>query len=133
MDPKDQYTMMFLRAANQPCSLADVKKVKTLWWWSTRDKDQGGLRLTDLGLNFVQKHADVKTYKIELPKDLVFSAQIFVWLDQFIDSPFHLTKRAITVLSEKSAFELYLFSGDVKKMGASKALAKRISQEQPSD
>jgi hypothetical protein len=33
------------------------------------------------------------------------------------------------VLKEKSAFELYLFSGDIRKMGHNKALAKRLSQE----
>jgi hypothetical protein len=33
------------------------------------------------------------------------------------------------VLKEKAAFELYLFSGDIKKLGYNKALAKRLSQE----
>jgi hypothetical protein len=50
-------------------------------------------------------------------------------MDQYLDSPFHLQKRYIKVLSEKAAFELYLFAGDVRKMGAAKALNKRLSQE----
>jgi hypothetical protein len=33
------------------------------------------------------------------------------------------------VLTEKAAFELYLFSGDVRKMTSSKAMAKQLSQE----
>jgi hypothetical protein len=31
-------------------------------------------------------------------------------------------------MSEKSAFELYLFSGDIRKMGMAKAMNKRLSQ-----
>jgi hypothetical protein len=37
------------------------------------------------------------------------------------------------VLKEKAAFELYLFSGDIKKLGYNKALAKRLSQESLSE
>jgi hypothetical protein len=33
------------------------------------------------------------------------------------------------VLKEKAAFQLYLFSGDIKKMGYNKALARKFSQE----
>ena len=132
MDAKDRYTMMFLRAANQLNSLEDVKKVKTLWWYSTRDKVQGGLRLTDLGLQFVKESADIKSYPIRLPKDLKLTPQIVIWLDQFIESPFHISSKEITVLSEKAAFELYLFSGDVKKMGHAKAMSKRLNQNSTS-
>lgn len=119
---------MFLRAANQTYSEEDIKKVRIHWWYSTRDKDIGGLRLTDLGLEFIVAQADIKTYNIKLPKDFTLTSQIVIWLDQFIDSPFHINKKEITVLSEKAAFELYLFSGDVKKMGHAKAMSKRLSQ-----
>ena len=32
-------------------------------------------------------------------------------------------------MKEKSAFELYLFSGDVRKLGHNKAMSKRLAQE----
>lgn len=128
MDAKDRYTMLFLRAANQPDTLEEVKKVRTHWWYSTRDKAQGGLRLTDLGLKYIVERADIKTYPIRLPKGLKLTPQIVIWLDQFIESPFHISHKEITVLSEKAAFELYLFSGDVKKMGHAKAMSKRLNQ-----
>jgi hypothetical protein len=54
---------------------------------------------------------------------------VLVWLDNFIDSPYYITKKFIVVLKEKAAFELYLFSGDIRKMGYNKALACRLSQE----
>ena len=133
MDRKEAYSKVFLKAAGFPESEKDLKQFKIQWWYSLRDKDVGGLRLTDLGIEFVEKRAEIKTYKIELPKELTINSQILIWLDQYIDSPFHLTKKHITVLSERSAFELYLFSGDVKKLGLSKSLAKRMSQENQSN
>jgi hypothetical protein len=129
MDRKDTYTSVFLKAAGQPHDDAYVKKFRGVWWFSTRGKDIGGLRMTDQCLEFVETYSEIKTYKIELPKDLTIGPQVLIWLDQYLDSPFHLQKRYIRVLSEKAAFELYLFSGDVRKMGAAKALNKRLSQE----
>jgi hypothetical protein len=129
MDPKDTYTKVFLQAANLNTDPDTIKKYKDVWWWSFRHKTQGGLRLTEHALSFIEEHAKIKTYKIEFPKDFSFTPQVLVWLDQFIESPYFITKKHITVLREKSAFELYLFSGDIRKMGHNKALAKRLSQE----
>lgn len=129
MDRKDTYTSVFLKAAGQPHDTEYVKKFRAVWWFSTRGKDVGGLRMTDQCLEFVEIKSEIKTYKIELPKDLTIGPQVLVWMDQFLDSPFHLQKRYIKVLSEKAAFELYLFAGDVRKMGSAKALNKRLSQE----
>jgi hypothetical protein len=36
-------------------------------------------------------------------------------------------------MKERAAFELYLFSGDVRKFGHNKALARRLSQESQSE
>ena len=124
---KDRYTKIFLTAADLVSDDEIVKAKRTEWWYNNRD--QGGLRLTEAGLDFVIDKAKIKTYNIKFPGTFSITPQILVWLDRFIDCPFYLTKKDITVLSEKSAFELYLFSGDVKKMGYSKALAKRLNQE----
>ena len=129
MDIKDTYTRVFLQAADQDSSADTVKKYKSLWWWNFRSKDSGGLRLTEEAMTFIQEDAKIKTYKIEFPKEFAFTPQVLVWLDNFIDSPFYITKKFIVVLKEKAAFELYLFSGDIRKLGYNKALAKRLSQE----
>ena len=129
MDIKDTYTKVFLQAANHPADIDAVKKYKSLWWWNFRSKDSGGLRLTEEAMTFIQDDAKIKTYKIEFPKEFAFTPQVLVWLDNFIDSPFYITKKFIIVLKEKAAFELYLFSGDIRKLGYNKALAKRLSQE----
>ena len=129
MNIKDTYTTVFLKAAGQPFTEQTVKDLKGRWWCSTRDKEVGGLRITDECLKYIQDDANIKTYTIDLPRDLIIGPQVLIWLDNFLNSPFHLTKKNITVISEKTAFEIYLFSGDVKKMGSAKALNKRINQE----
>ncbi len=129
IDSKDRYTIIFLNAANVEINETKFKDYKNAWWLNLRQKKDSGLRLTDQGLEFVQKYADIKTYFVEFPKDLKVTPQILVWLDNFIKSPYHITKKGITVLSEIDAFELYLFSGDVQKLGSNKAMSKRYAQD----
>jgi len=129
MDIKDTYTEVFLKAANQLADQETIKKHRPIWWWNTRNKDSGGLRMTDDALQFIEQDAKIKTYKIDFPKDFSITPQVLIWLDRFIDSPFYITNKNITVLKERAAFELYLFSGDIRKMGYNKALSKRLSQE----
>lgn len=126
MDVKDLYTRTFLKASGEEATLERIKKLRADWWWNVRSKEEGGLRLTEYAIKYIEQRAEIKTYKIDLPKGLTISPQILVWLDNFIDSPYYLTKKNITVLKEKAAFELYLFAGDVKKLGYTKAMAKRI-------
>jgi hypothetical protein len=129
MDLKDTYTSVFLKAADQSFDENTIKKFRGAWWQNVRGKDSGGLRLTDQGLEFIETYSQIKTYKVEILKEISITPQILVWLDQFIESPYHLTKKHIIVLREKSAFELYLFHGDVRKMGYAKAMHQRLSQE----
>jgi len=129
MDVKDNYTKIFLKAANLQIPKEDIKNKRIEWWWNVRSKDDGGLRLTDPAIKFIETVAKIKTYKIDFPKDFKITPQVLLWLDKFIDSPYYITKRSITVLKERAAFELYLFSGDVQKLGYNKALSKRLSQD----
>jgi hypothetical protein len=133
MSIKDTYTKKFLEANGQVAdqNLIEAKKIE--WWYNVRSKDSGGLRLTDEGIKFVTESLELKSYTVKFPGQFNITPQILVWLDNFIESPYFITKKSITVLSEKSAFELYLFSGDVQKMGYSKALAKRLSQNSPQE
>jgi hypothetical protein len=131
MDRKDSYTEVFLKAAGVEADVKKTKDFKAIWWYSTRDKDIGGLRMTDHCLEFVETKSEIKTYKIEIPKEMTISPQVLIWLDQYIDTPWHITKKHIVVLSERTAFELYMFSGDVKKLGMARTMAKRLRQESP--
>lgn len=126
---KDAYTKAFLQAAEIPLTEKNIKEYKAVWWWSFRNKKQGGLRLTDQALEFIEEYAKIKTYKIEFPKEFAFTPQVLLWLDNYIDSPFFVNKKYIIVMKEKAAFELYLLSGDVRKLGHNRAMSKRLSQE----
>ena len=130
---KDAYTKAFLQAAEIPVTEKNIKEYKAVWWWSFRNKKQGGLRLTDQALKFIDEYAKIKTYKIEFPKEFAFTPQVLLWLDNYIDSPFFVNKKYIIVMKEKAAFELYLLSGDVRKLGHNRAMSKRLSQESTPD
>jgi len=129
MDAKFKFTEIFLKATQSPADLELIKNYKSKWWYNLRDKSIGGLRITDECLEFIINEAKIKTYAIDLPQNLTLGPQVLIWLDQFLESPYHLQKKTITVLSEKTAFELYLFSGDIRKMGAAKAMSKRLCQD----
>lgn len=126
---KENYTAAFLKAADKNPDQENLEKYSKFFWYSFRNKEEGGLRLTEDGFNFVIEYCDLKSYKVDLPKELTFTPQVLLWLDKFIQSPFFITKNTITVFSEKVAFELYLFSGDIRKMGTAKAMAKNYSQD----
>jgi hypothetical protein len=129
MISKHDYTKTFLNSVNLKITDDLIKAKMIEWWYNVREKDQGGMRLTDLGLEFIQSKVNLKTYSIKLPGHVVLIPQLLVWLDQQMNFPFHINKKEITVISEKDAFEIYLFSGDVMKMGYNKALSKRLNLE----
>ena len=68
---------------------------------------------------------DLVTYDIPYPKDMPLTTQVIIFLDQFIDCPYYLTNRSLTVTHEKRAVELTLFSGDIRKYGITKALNRQ--------
>lgn len=126
MDLKDIYTSVFLKAAGLPDDEESVKKNKLLWWYNLRSKSVGGLRLTDQGLKFI-KDSEIRVYTISFPKEIMLHPQLLIWLDNQIESPYHITRRNISVIKERAALEIYLFAGDIKKMGYAKSMAKRLN------
>jgi hypothetical protein len=122
---KDVYTKIFLSQANMPTDDKTVRKYLFKWWRNPRQKLNESLTLTDEGFDFVQNQLNLKCYKIEFPKDFTFTTQIILWLDHFIDCPNYYTNREIYVFKEKKAAELILFSGDVRKYGTAKAMARQ--------
>jgi hypothetical protein len=129
MPSKKDYTKIFLESAGEETNEKILEHKNKSWWWNLRDKKQGGLRLTEDAITFIESQAQIKTYKVPFPDNLTVTPQVLLWLDNFIECPYYITKKDITVLKEKSAFELYLFSGDVRKMGYSKAMASRAAQD----
>ena len=121
---KTVYTKIFLKEIGEPATDTRAKEYLPLWWQNTREKTEGGLRLTETGLDIV-KRARIATYHIPYPNDMPMTAQVMIYLDNFIDCPYHLDKKGITVTNERKAVELALFSGDVRKYGIAKAMSRK--------
>jgi hypothetical protein len=125
MDIKDLYTKIFLKSSGSEINEEKIKISKSEWWFNQRSKKVGGLRLTESGINFIIENAKIKTYEVDLPEEVRQVPQLLIWLDKFISSPYYIDKKKIIVTDEKLAFELYLFSGDVRKIGFIKAMRSR--------
>jgi len=128
MNWKETYTKIFLKEFGKSVDDATVKQYLPLWWKNTRDKNKGGLRLTEQGYELIS-NIGLATYDIPFPKDMPLTAQVIIFLDQFIDCPYYLFQKSVVVTNERKAVELTLFSGDIRKYGLIKAM-KRSEKEQ---
>ena len=127
MDQRTEITRYVLQQAGKPHDDAYVKKMLPAFWMNPRQKTNGGLRLTDSGWDWLRQ-ADLKYYQIDLPKEIEWTNQLIIRLDQFIECPFYITKKAIYVFGERMAVQLVLFSGNIQKYGLSRAMA--VAREQ---
>jgi hypothetical protein len=123
MNWKETYTKLFLKQLNKSIDEATVKQFMPLWWKNTREKTEGGLRLTEEGFDILSQ-LDIETYDIPYPPDMPMTTQVVIFLDKFINCPYYITNRSIVVTNEKKAVELTLFSGDIRKYGLVKALSR---------
>ena len=123
------YTKIFLNTQEKSCDDANVKLHHRLWWKNTRTKDGGGLRLTEEGYNHLVNILELKEYEVPFTEHIEISPQTIIFFDRFIDCPYYLTEKSITVFSEKKAFELYMFSDDIRKFGLVKAMNARKKLE----
>jgi hypothetical protein len=128
MDIKEAYTKTFMVGAGETdLSQEAIKKNFMLWWQNTRMKGDAGLRLTKMGFEYAVDSADLQSYEIGFPNEIQFTPQVFLYLDEFIDCPYYVTKKRIYVFSEKMALQLMMFAGDIKQYGLARAMAKELS------
>lgn len=120
MNPKVNITKKVLEILNPEYTEKDFKNSMLSWWQNFRQKDSGGLRLTEVGYKaFIQ--AGLKEYYIKFDNKIFYTNKLVIWLDQFIDCPFYITNKGIYVFGEKMAVQLVLFSGDVQKYAFAKS------------
>ena len=55
MNWKEAYTKIFLKEQGKSANDVTIKEFMPLWWKNTRDKGEGGLRLTDAGLDLINE------------------------------------------------------------------------------
>lgn len=124
-DLKKTLTAIFLKQANLPSGEEDVKKMMFAWWKNPRQKLDSGFSLTQEGYDFLSNTIKLKSYKVPFPKDFEWTTQVILFMDQYLDCPHYFTKKEIIVFNERRACELLLFSGDIRKYGTAKALARQ--------
>jgi len=96
MDVKQAYTRTFMIGAGEDdMSDESIKRNYMLWWQNTRAKGDSGLRLTRDGFDYAIEKADLETYEIKFPNEIKFTPQVFLYLDNFIDCPYYVTKKRI--------------------------------------
>jgi len=124
MNWRDVYTKIFLKELGETVNDQNVAQHMPLWWMNYRKQTAGGLRLTDEGFELIEQ-IGLTVHTIPYPKEMKMTAQILVFLDNFIDCPYYLDKKAIVVTNERKAVELCLFAGDLRKYGLVKALKRQ--------
>ena len=125
MISKEAFTKIFLQQWDKSTDDANVRLFQRKWFINNRTKEGGGLRLTDDGYQFLVSDLELKEYEIPFTDDIDLSPQTIIFLDKYIDCPYYLTNKSITVFSEKKSFELMLFSDDIRKLGLVKAMNNR--------
>jgi len=125
---KETYTKLFLKQLGKNTDEATVKNYYNKWWKNTREKDVGGLRLTELGLNTL-KEIGVQTFTIPYPHEMELTTNVIIFLDQHINSPYYIDGKSITVTDDRKAVELTLFAGDLRRYGLVKAISRAKTEE----
>lgn len=133
MISKETLTKIFLKYQDKSVDEANIKLHLHKLWQSHRNKQSGGLRLTEEGLNFLTTELDLQSYNIPFTEPIDLSPQVIIFFDRHMDCPYFLTNSAIIVFSEKKSFELCMFSDDIRKYGLIKAINRRDKSNQNED
>jgi hypothetical protein len=121
MDQKIDITKYVAEQSGLPTDPKSIKKWIAQWWCNPRQKPQGGLKLTDEG--FARLTTQFKCHKVTLDEPIEFTNQMILRFDNWIDCPWYLTNKHIFVFKDKTAVELVLFSGNVKRFFSAKAMS----------
>jgi hypothetical protein len=122
MISKETYTKIFLQQKEKSTDAANMKHHMYKWWQSHRSKEQGGLRLSEEGFDYLVNELELRSYEIPFTESIDLSPQTIIFFDRTMDDPYYLTNQSITVFSERKSFELYMFSDDIRKYGLVKAM-----------
>jgi hypothetical protein len=129
MISREIYTKIFLKELGKSTDDASVKMLMNKIWQSRRTKDGGGLRLSLEGYEFLIDEVGLESYEVPFSEHIELSPQTIIFFDRFMDCPYLLTSQSLIVFSEKKAFELHLFSDDIRRYGLIKAMNARKKEE----
>lgn len=129
------FTVEYLKLSKEEQDINDdaIEKYRKIWWYNTRIKSVGGLRLTDAGLKYLQKY-NGKLFLITFPEPINLSGQILIALDNIIDCPYHISSKMLYVTDELQCAEVALYQDclDVYLKSIIKQFRKVRNENQPS-
>ena len=126
MISKKSYTKVFLNQLGKSTDVSNVKSHMYKWWFSATQKSVGGLRLSDDGNALLQNELSIQSFYIPFTEPIGDHPQVLIFLDNYLDCPYHLDHKGLTVYSEKRHVELYMFSDDIRRFGMIKAMNNRV-------
>ena len=118
-------TKIFLEQWGKSYNDVNVKLYSRKWWQSTRIGKLNALRLSDDGFEFLTNTLELKSYEVPFTDTIELSPQTIIFLERYLDCPYYLTYKSITVFNERKCVELYFFSDDIRRYGLSKAMKER--------
>jgi len=114
MNQKNKITQYVMTELGIEITPKKIRECTRIWWQNPRLKNHGGLWLTELGFEALQK-SEIKNYRIKFEHPIgKFENRFIIWLDNTIDCPFYLTHKEMYVFGERTAVQMMLFSGDLK-------------------
>jgi hypothetical protein len=119
MNQKIKITKYIAEQSGLPTDDKSIRKLISQWWINPRQKEKGGLRLSDDG--FARLTTQFKAHKVKFDGPVDYTNQLIIRLDNFIDCPWFLAKKEIYVFNDKMAVQLVLFSGNIAKFSTAKA------------
>ena len=118
-------TRVFLQQWGKSTDPANCNFYARIWWKYHRVGNKSALRLSDAGLDFITGTLELAVYEIKFSEPIELCARLIIFLERYIDCPYHVTPRRLIVTSERKSFELYMFSDDIRKYGYIKAMNSR--------
>jgi hypothetical protein len=104
------YTRIFLEAAG--IGMDNYEYYRRDWWFNPTVP--GNLRLSKSGITFVEKHAKITTYQIELANPLL--SRTFIQLSRLFTCPYYIKKNnKIVLLGEEETVLLSLHANNLQQ------------------
>ena len=113
MRTKHEYTQVFVK--HSPSKDLSIDQAPSIFWMNPRE--DGGMRLTDIGFNFLTKTLNLESFSIDV-RDVKFNGKFLIGLDRFVKSPYYLEIgrwSRITLFDGKTYFALTMYGNDFEK------------------
>lgn len=121
MSKKIDITRYVAEQEKLPTDQKSIRRLLPQWWQNPRNKEIGGLKLTDEGFARLTRHFKAHQVKFEHTGQPDYTNKLILRLDNFITCPWYINNKGIWVFDDKMAIQLVLFSGDIVKFSTAKA------------